>query len=199
MVDEKKHSGLQFTRHSFMLRAKRWKTYLPELSYKFMIASALNEVTYDTGPVFKRFLIHGYLVLGRRIYIICKVRSITIETVLELFYEKIRTALADIERRRTEHERYKGTKQHDKIHIPPDLFELFPIYNEWIEQLITGQPVHLGYYDPRLARLKDIIAKQQFCSLIDHSGGQGPVIVSKNEMKVRNEKKKYKRQTKKIK
>lgn len=192
MEDEKKYSGLQFTRYSFMLRAKRWKSYLPELSYKFMIASALNEVIYDTGPVFKRFLIQGYLIMGRRIYIICKVRSITIGSVLELFHEKIRRALYDEERRRTEQQRYKGTKQNDKIHIPEDLFEHFPIYNEWIERLITGKPVHLHYYDPRLARLKDIITKEQFCSFIDHSGGEGPVIVSKKDSSMPKEQKKIK-------
>ena len=196
MEDEKKYSGLKFTRLSFMLRAKHWKNYLPELSYKFMIASALNEVIYDTGPVFKRFLIHGYVILGRRIYIICKLRSVTIEYILGLFCEKITRALADEEKREREREKYKETAHvKDKVHISAtDLFDFFPIYNQWIEPLIMGQHVHLGYYDPRLERVKDIIGREQFCSRIDYSGGEGPVIVSKENSKEPDEKeKKYRK------
>lgn len=182
MKDEKKHAA-EFVKASFMLRAGSWTRSLPELQYKYMIAAALNEVIYDTGPIYKRFLVNGYLVFGRRIYIACKVRAISIDTILELFYEKVRMALVHEAKKRMEKERYNGIKQ-DEIAIPATgLFEIFPFDNEWLKQLITGNTVQLRYYDPRLARLKDIIHQEQFCSLADYAGEEGPVVVSKENNK----------------
>jgi hypothetical protein len=62
------------------------------------------------------------------------------------------------------------------IHEP--LFELYPLKNNHLIQLITGKKVELPYFDRELENLKFMIAHHTFCSAIDYSGALGPVDVT---------------------
>lgn len=59
-----------------------------------------------------------------------------------------------------------------------DLFTLRPAADYRIYKLITGVPVRTRYYDTRLERIKKLVKKEPFCSLIDYTGGAGPVKVT---------------------
>jgi len=195
-MNEVRKQGSQFLETSFMLRAKSWKNYLPELQYKFIIARAFNDVLYDTGPVYKKFLITGYLIHRRRIYIVCKLRSISIDRVLELLHEKIKLALELEEQKRIEKKRFNESTDVQHLSIPETgFFDFFPFNNEWLKLLITGHAVNLRYHDPLLDNLKNIVSNEPFCSCIDYSGEKGPVIVSipKKEKVSGNPKRKSKR------
>ena len=177
----------QFTEISFMLRAKSWRKWLPELDYKFMLAAALNEVLYETGPVYKKFVIIGYLITGSRIYLVCKLRFVSVESVLDLFFEKIKAALQHQKKRRPKEKKCDGEEYFDEFPVVESMFDIFPFPNEWLKQLLTGHAVHLRYYEPRLARIKDRIEHEMFCSVTDYAGGEGPVVVSKESHERRNQ------------
>jgi len=185
---------LQYSIHMFMLRAGPWRRMFPELQYKFMIASALNECIGHEEFGGRKFLITGYLLTNRRIYIVCKTRFTAIESILDLFYRKIKRAIRHDLRRRNWLPGYSIAERSKEIAgiNEEELFEKFRLTNDWLIQLITGHDVALGYYDPKLEKLKKIIQHEQFCSAIDYSGGESPVIISKphpNEKKRKKQKK----------
>ena len=181
MKIEIKYETLPFTTYDLMLHAGVWKEWLPELKYKYMVAAALNECIYDTLLEFPRFLITGYLLAGRRIYLTCKIRQVTMEYILELFYSKIKKTLEFERKRRHHYKPHSETEGEINIsHLHEKyLFEIFPIKNFQLLKLIKGEDVDPGYYDPKLERLKTFIQKEQFCSVIDYVGGESPIQVTR--------------------
>jgi hypothetical protein len=60
------------------------------------------------------------------------------------------------------------------------------LVNDYMTMLLTGRTVDLPYYNPHLTILKDKIRKSDFCSAIDYSGGEGPVVITRL-LKILNE------------
>ena len=185
---------MHYSVHIFVLYAGPWKKKFSELRYKFMVASVLNECAGAEEFAGSKFLITGYLLTGRRIYIICKIRFTHLANILDLFKRKIKAAIEYELNRERRRPGYSAAEQFiEEVRInEEELFEKFPITNYWLIQLITGNEVELGYDDPKLEKLKKIIQHEQFCSAIDYSGGESPVIISKPHS-TRKKRKKQKR------
>jgi hypothetical protein len=177
---EKRNKPIQSrnTQH-IMLVAGEWRKWFPEEQYKVMIAIALNDCVCNEEPGAGKIDISGYLIAGRRIYLVCTIRPAHVKKVLDFFYHKIKEAiLHELDKWYQLPGYIEKREQHGMIRMDEiKLFEKLPLHNEWLILLITGRSIKLKYYDPKLARLKRIIRNENFCSAINYAGGEGPVIV----------------------
>ncbi|HWY37769.1 MAG TPA: hypothetical protein VNY73_04375 [Bacteroidia bacterium] len=159
---------------ALLLNIGEWKNNFSEYHYKLLIARALNECVHN-----ERMNIAGYLITKRRVCLVLRIEPGRLDKMLEAFYGRVRKEL------RVHEERmnllYPGNRASKANMIPEELyvnpFKKYPLLNDYLVKLITGQKVELPYYNPHLARLKDHIHHYNFCSAIDHAGATGPVIV----------------------
>lgn len=162
--------------HKVELRIGNWRKHF-ELNYvKTIIAMTLNHCTKD-----KQFIINGYLITSKTVYLILKTNEKTFENLLKKIEIHIHLLL------KTHKKDIQNSYENDFLDYEEDstfytirrpLFKLHPLKNEHLVQLITGKKVLLPYFDRELEDLKLMIHNYPFCSAIDYSGAIGPVDVT---------------------
>jgi hypothetical protein len=159
--------------HAITLTIGAWKELFPGDQNNIIIADALNYCTCNDG-----LTIAGYLITNRRVFLVLEISSAYIESMLVLFYERVRK---EIKKKQNvikgQSWRYESEGQTKTDELFVNLFKQYPLVNDHLIRLITGRSVNLLYYSPHLARLKDRIHNYNFCSALDYSGAKGPVIV----------------------
>ena len=162
--------------HKIELRIGNWSKKL-DLNYvNTLIAMTLNHCTKD-----KDFIIKGYLMTSKTIYLIVKTNEKTFDNLLNKIEIHIHLLLK-IHKKEIQkiHENdFMADDKDDAFYtIRKPLFKLYPLKNEYLIQLLTGKKVVLPYFDRKLEDLKLMIQHHPFCSAIDYSGAIGPVDVT---------------------
>jgi hypothetical protein len=159
--------------HALYLEPGTWKESFTALQYRVMIAEALNYCTCYEGMI-----ICGYLITRRSVSLVLKMDEPEINRTLDVFYDRLKKEikkLRDPGRIAEWNEDHENRVEAEQVFI--SLFKRHPLIDERLIKLLTGRPFELPYYDPQLARLKDIISHERFCSVLDYAGGESPVIV----------------------
>lgn len=162
--------------HKIELRIGNWSKKF-DLNYvNTLIAMTLNHCTKD-----KDFIINGYLMTSKTIYLIVKTNEKTFDNLLNKIEIHIHLLLK-IHKKEIQkiHENDFMADDDDSAFyiIRKPLFKLYPLKTEHLVKLITGKKVLLPYYNRELEDLKLLIRNHPFCSAIDYSGAIGPVDVT---------------------
>ncbi|HYG50814.1 MAG TPA: hypothetical protein VD905_07915 [Flavobacteriales bacterium] len=145
-----------------------WRKVVPGHICKMLIAEALSEGVCHKKPLHE---IMGYLITSRRVFIVMDIPDKNIHELFRDFYERIRKKIKPYLHSHKEH---YDTAKTDKEMV---LFEKHELRNNYLIRLLCGKKVALKYYDPNLERLKNMLQKQEYCSMVDYSGAIGPVIM----------------------
>ncbi|CAD0009121.1 hypothetical protein [Flavobacterium salmonis] len=159
--------------HKIELRIGNWSKKF-DLNYvNIIIAMTLNHCTKN-----KDFIIKGYLITSKTVYLILKTNEKTFDNLLKKIEIHIHFLL------KIHKKQIQNSYENDFIADEEDstfytirrpLFKLQPLKNEHLVLLITGKKVVLPYYNRELEDLKLFIRNHPFCSAIDYSGAIGPV------------------------
>jgi len=160
--------------HKIELRIGNWSKKL-DLNYvNTLIAMTLNHCTKD-----KDFIIKGYLMTSKTIYLIVKTNEKIFDNLLNKIEKHVYLLL------KTHKKEIQNCYENDFMDedtafytIRKPLFKLYSLKNGHLVQLITGKKVLLPYYNRELEDLKLLIRNHPFCSAIDYSGAIGPVNVT---------------------
>jgi len=170
----------------FILKIGEWKKLFPEEEYKFMIAKAFNQCTYNRHETDQynegKVSIAGYLITDCKVcLVIDNTEPALITRLLMMFYDKIRELIRlGLDRIKKPSPAKTGREETAPADTPyHNLFEKYPFTNYQLIKLITGQKVDLHYYDPHLALMKDRLQDYNFCSVINYAGAKGPVRIKK--------------------
>jgi hypothetical protein len=161
----------------FTLNIGSWKTVFTENQYKILIAESLNQAVCHEQ--LKRTLV-GYLITNQRVFLVLRIKPGLVQKFLNFFYDAVRS---NIRKHFEEMDKkiLRKILQQNEISME-DLFDnLFTqrrLRNENLVRLITGRNVVLKYYSPHLQKMKDQIRNYNFCSAIDYSGAESPVLVT---------------------
>jgi len=155
-----------------------WRNSMRPHDYYIQIAETLTHCISRN-----KLDVTGYLITGRRLYLVLFILPSELDPQLDFFYEALKENI-----RKHAHHQGKLPQHHQHEETPAvdlreKLFTKLPLLNEQLVKLITGKAVKLPYYSPQLARLKDKIKQHAFCSAIDYSGGKGPVVFKKDTVK----------------
>ena len=150
-----------FPLSAFILKAGAWKNTFTAEQCRLIVAGALNECVRT-----EEMHLVGYLLTKDSVCIVLQMEQAQTDKMLMIFYEKVQDAIR---------KRLDIVKRTVQIHLHP--FEQQPLWNEQLIRLLTGRKPDLPYYDPRLARIKKWLEQYSFCSVIDYTGAEGPVIV----------------------
>lgn len=166
----------QLHRHKVKLKIGNWKKHF-DLNYvNTIIALALND--FD-DKIF--FYINGYLITSHNLYLVVQ----TTEKSVEEMVTKIEAKTILLLKKNPQ----KTKESHSEISLVADdkslfniirkpLFEIYPLENDHLVKLITGEKVELPYFDRDLEHLKNRIHNHPFCSAINYLDGVGPVEVT---------------------
>lgn len=152
------------------LLSGKWKEAFSPHECKVMIAEALNSCVY-----MHHLEIAGYLITKRRLCLVLRADPKRLDEQLRHFYRTLRKEILQRIHRREEWEQLPEEQPEEEK--PVQLFVRYPLQNYMLIHLITGRKVQLPYYSPHLAKLKDKVNHENFCSAVDYSGAKGPVIV----------------------
>ncbi len=162
--------------HKIELRIGNWSKKF-DLNYvNTLIAMTLNHCTKD-----KDFIINGYLMTSKTVYLIVKKNEKIFDNLLNKIEIHVHLLLKIHKKEiQKSHENDFMADDDDSAFyiIRKPLFKLYPLKNEHLIQLITGKKVLLPYYNRELEDLKLLIRNHPFCSAIDYSGAIGPVDVT---------------------
>ncbi|WP_264563987.1 hypothetical protein [Flavobacterium sp. N3904] len=168
----KKH----FYSHKIELKIGAWKKQFDFNYVNTIIAMALNHCTKDNA-----FFINGYLITSNTLYLVAKTDKKAMDGILYKMEQHL-SLLIQIHSQKLKKKMYETDDIVDDetilYPIYEPLFELYPLKNNHLIQLITGKKVALPYFDRELERLKFMVKHHSFCSVIDYSGALGPVDVT---------------------
>lgn len=157
-----------------------WRSIFTLCEFKMFIANALNELYKEDEPDGETDIV-GYLINPDEVYLIMHCNHRERETIVDLFkitlYREITHFLNYIINQKPGENVLRESLQNATID-KERLFTCYPINNWYLVKLLTGQNIELPYYDPRLAMLKAQIRHNNFCSVIDYSGTDGPVGIT---------------------
>lgn len=162
--------------HKVELGIGNWRKHFDSNYINTIIAMTLNHCTKD-----KEFIINGYLITSKSIYLIVQTNEKTFDTLLNKIEKHVHLLV------KTHKKGIQNNYENDFIEYEEDstfytigkpLFKLYLLKNEHLVQLITGKKVLLPYFNPELEDLKLMILHHPFCSAIDYSGALGPVDVT---------------------
>jgi hypothetical protein len=168
------HKPDELSIHNIGLIIGPWKKLFTDEQTKILIAKALNYCAYHEG-----MHIVGYLITERRVCLILNINKTDIKQMLLLFYDSVRHYINKY-RDWQKNQHWQIDESVKELVITErfrDLFKQYPLMNDDLVKLITGQKVTLPYYSPHLAILKDRVRNYNFCSAIDYSGAEGPVYL----------------------
>lgn len=175
---------------SFFLKTGHWRHLFEETKCNWIIAKALNDWVEEEEENFREskiisFELVGYLITGRKLGLVLKIKKKELRPALRRFYEFLNERIADNLKNREEELQdvlNDDTSSNVQFH---NLFEKKMPMSPYLVKLITGREVRIPYYDPHLARLEKNIRHYNFCSAIDYSQAIGPVkikLFSKEEL-----------------
>lgn len=150
-----------------------WKRDFTEQECMLLVAEALNQCTYH---YYEEFDVTGYLLTGRRLFLVLDKNGPSLQDLLNRFYDQLQKDIQAFQQKAMPmHHDVK--KERHSVDQPWQLFTAHAFINPNLFKLITGQKVVEHYYDPHLERMKDYIHNYNFCSALDYEGGISPVIV----------------------
>lgn len=158
------------------LRIGPWRELFSDQANMIIISKALNECIVN-----KIFTLAGYLLTGRRVFLVIYPKGSDTESMLFSFRNNIRDAV----RHYMLGLKYTGqwpNQQWERAPIDELLRDPFLrqyCINDHLARLVTGRRVNLSYYSPHLDTLKHKVRQATFCSAIEYRGGEGPVIIEK--------------------
>jgi hypothetical protein len=162
--------------HKVELKIGNWKKHFDSNYVNTIIAMTLNHCTKD-----KEYIINGYLITSKTIYLIVKTNEKTFDNLLNKIENHLHLILKMHKKaiqNNYENDFIANDEGNNFYTIGKPLFKLFPLKKEHLIQLITGKKVLLPYYNRELEDLKLMIHNHPFCSAIDYSGAIGPVDVT---------------------
>ncbi len=157
------------TLYSIWLAPTDWKKLFTKEEYYILIIECLNCTVAENGMT-----INGYLLTHNAICLMLNNDKKNHKQILLAFFERIKKAI--IKHRKKIFYKEKSV-QLSLYH----LFRKHNLNNPTLIKLLVGKKVNLPYYDAQLARLKNKLQHEPFCSVIDYSGAVGPVIITKLE------------------
>lgn len=163
------HTGHHDNRtHAVRLVPGDWKKLFGKEHFYTVTAECLNTCVYN-----KNMHIHGYVITYNSICLLIG-NGDKVHEKLTAFYDEIKKAI--LKQRR--HAGYNDAENEITLY---HLFRSYRILNTALKHLLVGKDVNLPYYNPQVARLKQWLKCQPFCSVIDYTGAKGPVAVTKPE------------------
>lgn len=176
----------QLHRHKVKLKIGNWKKHF-DLNYvNTIIALALNDFN---DKIF--FYINGYLITSQNLYLVVQTTEKSVEEMVTKIENQIINLL------KTNPQKLKENRGEVSIIADDEnlfyaarkpLFKIYPLENDHLIKLITGQKVTLPYFDRDLENLKNRIHNHPFCSAINYLGGIGPVKVTSFKDQINEEK-----------
>ncbi|AYL99045.1 hypothetical protein [Mucilaginibacter celer] len=160
-----KHPEALPSRHSLCLVAGDWWRWLGRVQLQLIVTEALNHCVYH-----EKLHIEGYLITQRAVYLVLHTHKIGPHHLPDVFFERVEKQIENYL------DQIRGHHPGHIIRAKP-LFRLYNLDNFNLIKLITGQGVQLPYYSAALEKLKDLVNRSEFCSAIDYSGANGPVVV----------------------
>ena len=181
--DIKQHKAKGHALSVFSLKIGEWKNLFTENEYKLMIAKSLNYCAFNEYPRKHddfNVEIVGYLITAQQVCLVLSMEPANVNKMLMFFYKMIKDEIRlglDNPMACRNKKRTGDSSSTETLYM--NLFEKHPLNNYLLVKLITGQKTELGYYNPRLALMKDRIHDYNFCSALDYAGAAGPVKVTK--------------------
>lgn len=162
--------------HSFILSSGEWRSLFDELRCKMLVAEALNATIREHE--FRGVLV-GYHIRDWSVYLVLVTDHKKVRNLLHRFYDHVRDGIRNQldQKKKDALKEILGEERITRHDLFEHLFSELPLRDEQYTRLITGRKVVLPYYDPVLARLKDSIHNDPFCSALDYRGGKSPVLV----------------------
>ncbi len=166
-----------------LLKTGKWRNLFPQRLYYNMLARALNICVHKgvTGEqAHFRLEVNGYLFNGPDVFLVLAVHKTQVLHVLRFFSRQLRR---EIKRELVRTVRHTGNPAARKALYVIDEVRLFvkhPFFSEWLAELVMGKQIRLPYYDAHLEQLTHTVQNSLFCSVVDYSGGIGPVLVKKH-------------------
>ncbi|MCB0837842.1 MAG: hypothetical protein KDD99_14315 [Bacteroidetes bacterium] len=154
-----------------------WKKYIPDYRRKILISEVLNQLVYH-----ENLKIKGYLITKRRVCLILDIEKEHLNHLLKVLYKKVEESAREyihqslhpcrlgLWEERPEEEEYESQRL--------KVFKRCAFTNFFLIDLLLGKKVELGYYNPHVARLKDMVRNYPYCSAGDYRGEMGPVVVA---------------------
>ncbi|WP_337966030.1 hypothetical protein [uncultured Flavobacterium sp.] len=167
----------QMQRHKVTLKIGDWKKHFDFNYVNAIIAMALND--FDDKIY---FFINGYLITSQNVYLVVQTTEKNIEEMVNKIETKIILLLKTNPQKLKENRREISFIADDEnifYEARKPLFKIYPLQNDHLVKLITGEKVTLPYYDRNLRELKALIHNHPFCSAIYYLKGIGPVKVTK--------------------
>lgn len=167
----------QFHCHKVTLKIGSWKKHFDFNYVNTIIAMALSD--FDS-KIF--FYINGYLITSHNIYLVVQTTEKNIDEMVHKIETQIILLLKTNPQKLKENKREISFIADDEnifYEARKPLFKIYPLENDHLVKLITGEKVTLPYFDRNLRELKALIHNHPFCSAINYSGGIGPVKVTK--------------------
>ncbi|NDI99696.1 hypothetical protein GWA97_11465 [Flavobacterium sp. LaA7.5] len=157
------------TLYSIWLAPGSWKKLFTKEEYHILIIECLNSTVCDN-----KMKISGYLLTYNSLCLILGNEEENCRKVLLSFFERIKKAILQ--------HRKKSFHKEESIKLSPyHLFKKHDLNSPTLIKLLTGKAIRLPYYDAQLARLKNKLEHEPFCSVLDYSGAIGPVLITKLE------------------
>jgi len=168
----------QVHRYKVTLKIGNWKKHFDFNYVNTIIAMALND--FDDNIFFD---IKGYLITSQNLYLVVKTTEKSIEGMVNKIEAKIILLLKINPQKLKENRReisFIADDENILYEARKPLFKIYPLENEHLVKLITGEKVKIPYFDRNLKELKALIHNHPFCSAIDYLGGEGPVELRHN-------------------
>ncbi|WP_316632401.1 hypothetical protein [uncultured Flavobacterium sp.] len=169
----------QFHRHKVMLKIGNWKKHFDFNYVNTIIALALND--FDDKFF---FYINGYLITSQNIYLVVQTNEKNIDEMVNKIETKIILLLKTNPQKLKENRgeiSFIADDENIFYEARKPLFKIYPLENDHLVKLITGEKVTLPYFDRNLKELKTLIHNHPFCSAIHYIGGVSPVKVTKSK------------------
>ena len=155
--------------YSIWLAPSDWKKLFTKQEYYLLITECLNSTVSENGMI-----IYGYLLTHNALCLVLGNDKESHKRILLLFFERIKQAII----------KHRKKMLHKEKSVQLSLYHLFrkhDLNNPTLIKLLVGKKVNPPYYDAQLARLKNKLQHEPFCSVIDYSGAISPVIITKLE------------------
>jgi len=160
--------------HAISLLIGRWTEMYTDEQVKIIIAESLNFCT-----AYHYMKIAGYIITEKRLCLVLEIHSHETNGMLAKFYESVLKEIKKL-RQQNDNADFKTASNEaiiKTVNFFTNLFIQQPLTDSYLVPLITGKPVYLSYYNPQLEKLKKYIHNCNFCSALDYSGAEGPVVV----------------------
>ena len=161
------------TQYAVELVIGNWKMLFGSERAKLLIAEGLNEwVAYE-----KKMELNGYLITDYSIFLIVKSPKEGLNHLLSTFFGSISKLIEH------HHHALKLNNINDLESVNSRLlyhrpFEKRNFFNDDLVKLMLGREIKSSYYDLERAYLISNIKHYNYCSAIDYSGAEGPVVIT---------------------